>query len=185
MSFEHQPQAPETLNTPEHQSEIDKLGAERLNILEREKSAENNIENDPDKRAEQARETIKQHEAPTEKPAAETVQPKLHHRLNHALNFKQTMSSLQRRLSPASRSFSKVIHNPAVEKTSESLEKTVMRPSVINGALWTAVVVQGFLYFTARHYGFALSGAEIIISLLTGALLGIVLEGIWHSIKNR
>lgn len=185
MTAEHHPQTPEKAAGVEAQSEINQLGAERLKQFEQEKSSEKAHEDDPSKRAEAARETINKDETPAELPAVETAQPTLTHRLTHAVNFEHTMKSLQTRLSPATRSFSRVIHSPAVEKTSEVLEKTVMRPSVINGALWTAVVVQGFLYFTARYYGFTLSGSEIIISLLAGGLLGIVLEGIWRSVKHR
>ncbi len=185
MSNEHQPHAPEADGSAERQNQINELAQERLKQLEQTGSPEKTHEDDPAKRAEAAREVINKPETPSETPIVETSQPSITQRLSHAVNFQQTMKSLQTRLTPASRSFSKVIHAPAVEKTSEALEKTVMRPSVINGALWTAVIVQAVLYFTARYYGFALSGSEIIISLLAGGLLGIVLEGIWRGIKHR
>jgi hypothetical protein len=185
MSHEHQMNSPEKHSSPETQAELSELGKERSQEIEREKTVEKGHEEDPSKRAEAAREVINKPEVPTETPVIETERPSLGHRISHAVNFEHTMKSLQGRLSPASRSFSKVIHSPVVEKTSETLEKTVMRPSVLNGALWTAVIVQAVLYFTARYYGFSLSGSEIIISLLAGGLLGVVLEGIWRSIKRH
>lgn len=90
--------------------------------------------------------------------------------------YAHTMASIQHHLPTASRAFSKVIHNPAVEKTSEAVGKTVMRPSVTLGATSTAVLVGGFTYFLAKHYGYAISGSTILLSLLIGGIVGALLE---------
>jgi hypothetical protein len=95
------------------------------------------------------------------------------------------MRSVQQHLSPASRNFSKFIHTPAVEKTSEALEQTVARPSVTLGATWTALIVGGLAYFVARHYGFHLSGSELLFSFIVGAIIGIVGEGVFRVFKRR
>ena len=59
---------------------------------------------------------------------------------------------MQSELSPASRTFSKVIHNPAVEKTSEVIGSTVARPNlIIAGAL--GAIASVIVYFISRRYG--------------------------------
>jgi hypothetical protein len=95
-----------------------------------------------------------------------------------------TLRSVQRHLKPVSRSFSKVIHSPAVERASEVAGATVARPSVTLGATATALLVGGFLYITARSYGYSLSGSEFLLSLLVGGVLGILAEGIGKLFKR-
>jgi hypothetical protein len=100
-------------------------------------------------------------------------------------NYSDTLGSVQNRLSPGSRTFSKIIHAPAVEHSSELLERTIMRPSVVMGTTWTAFIVGLIFYLTARYYGFKLSGGEMLLALFGGALLGLTLEGIWYFIRQR
>ena len=105
--------------------------------------------------------------------------------IDHHLNYTLTLASLQRRLSPVSRNFSKIIHAPLVEKTSEVLETTVARPSVLLGTTWTALLLGTIFYLTARHFGYSLSGSELLFSFVVGALLGLLFEGFWRSITRR
>jgi hypothetical protein len=182
MSQEHQP---EHLRGPEHSSaELEAAARERMDQL---RHHENKEADNPDRRAEAAREVIHRQEQaprPEQPPAAETHKP--HHRLlNPHLNYAHTLTSLQHRLKPAARTFSKVIHAPIVERTSDALENTVARPSVAAGAGWTAFIVGAIFYFTARHYGWALSGSEMILSFIVGGLLGLLIEFIWRSLFRR
>ncbi len=140
-------------------------------------------------RAEAAREVIRHHNEakpePEPVPAAETQkpEPKLPY-LSYKLNYRQTMDSVQNKLTPVSRSFSKVIHAPAVEATSEVLERTLARPSIANGSLWTALIVGSVFYFTARHFGYILSGSEMLVSFVVGAVIGLLLEAVWRTIRH-
>jgi hypothetical protein len=182
MSVEHGPQAPE--RTSEN-AEIQKLGAERLKEL-----AETSAENpkvDSEKRVEEAREKLTLQEVQQPEPIAKETgnNASFIKKITHGLNYADTLASVQRRLSPRARSFSKVIHAPVVEKTSAVLEKTVMRPSVTLGATWTALIVGVIFYWTARHYGFRLSGSEMIIALLVGGLLGGSVEWFGHMLRKR
>ena len=177
---ERQPQAVE--KNEKLTTELEAIARENKETLQ--DNPEKSVEDGRD-RAEQAREAIKQHTDEPE-PAAEPVAPtSFVARINHVVNYSQTMQSVQRKLTPVSRSFSKVIHSPAVETASETLEKTVFRPSVTNGALWTAAVVGLFFFIVARRYGFPLSGSELIFSLLVGGLVGGGIEGLWHLAKRR
>lgn len=141
----------------------------------------------PDQRAEQAREVInKQEKTPEPPPAPETTPtpiPKLP-AFNPRDNYAETLASMQHKLRPLSRSFSKVIHAPIVEKTSEILEKSIARPSVTVGATWTALVVGAVFYFTARTFGYALSGSEMLLSFIAGGIVGVLLEGVWRLIRR-
>jgi hypothetical protein len=138
------------------------------------------------RQAEAAREAITQVEPASRRNEKETTAP-AHHptRLDKQAAYDDTMRSMRRRLKPASRAFSKVIHAPIVEKTSEVAAKTVFRPSVTLGATFTALILTASLYATARYYGFAISGSEFIFSLILGGIAGFVLELIGRMFKHK
>lgn len=174
-----QPRGPEQHR---HQAELEQAARERMEQL---REQPEHGEQDPQKRAEAAREQIQKH---AEQPAPaehEQPAPARHPLLNPLLNYRHTLRSLQRHFSPAQRRFSQVIHQPTVEKVSDALGKTVARPSVSLGATATAVIVESFFYFTARHYGYVLSGSEILLALLVGGVVGLILEGILKGAKRR
>ncbi len=176
--------SPEHGRSPERSAELREAAAEALKNIER--AAETVGENAADK-LEAAREAIEhQAEAPVV-PIAEKEAPKKHHPTifdkQHA--YWQTVHAMQRRLKPASRAFSKVIHAPAIEKTSDIAAKTVFRPSVTLGATTTALVVGAFFYITAQTYGFPLRGSEFAVSLLAGAILGLILEAVFKPLKRK
>jgi hypothetical protein len=60
----------------------------------------------------------------------------------------------------------------------------VARPSVAAGATWTALIVGAVFYFTARHYGYMLSGSELLFSFVAGAVIGLAVEGLWRSLHR-
>lgn len=99
--------------------------------------------------------------------------------------YTHTIKHVQSKLSKPSRSFSKVIHSPVVERTSEALEKTVARPSAILGGALFATVGLAVMSFFARRYGFTLSGTELILFVSAGWLLGLVVEFVWKKLLKR
>ena len=79
-------------------------------------------------------------------------------------------------MSAQSRAFSKVIHNPGVEKTSEALGSTVARPNaILSGAVFAFVLTLG-VYLVARYYGYTLSGFESIGAFVLGWVIGIIYD---------
>jgi hypothetical protein len=165
--------------------ELEAARRERLEQLRQDPERHENAE----QRAEAAREVINRHEAdpepepePTPEPAAPKIKVPF---IDHELNYAETLASVQRRLSPVSRTFSKVIHAPVVERASEALEKSIARPSVSAGTTWTALIVGGVFYFTARNFGYELSGSELLFSFVVGALLGVLFEGLWRAFARR
>lgn len=175
-----QPQGPEQHR---QQAELEQAAKERLEQL---RQGAENAEHDQEKRAEAAREKIELHTAdPAPAAEKESAPSRPAALLDPILNYKDTLKSLQSRLKPAGRRFSQVIHQPTVEKVSDALGKTVMRPSVSLGAVATAVIVESFFYFTARHYGYVLSGSEVLLALLVGGLIGLFLEGVLKGARRR
>ena len=90
-------------------------------------------------------------------------------------SYKKTLENVQDQLSAPSRAFSKVIHNPVVEKTSDAIGNTVARPNlIISGAL--GAIASVVVYFIAKRYGYLLSGSETIILFVAGWSIGAVIE---------
>lgn len=93
-------------------------------------------------------------------------------------SFHTTMHHVRSQLSRPSQTFSKLIHQKQIEKTSEFVGKTVVRPSGVMGAATAALIGVSILLFFAKHVGFQLSGSEFWILLCVGYLAGLLLEAI-------
>lgn len=90
--------------------------------------------------------------------------------------FDKTMAAVQSQLSPSSRAFSKVIHNPAIEKASEVTGSTVARPNALLSGAIAAFVLTLAIYLIARFNGYPLSGAESIAAFALGWLCGLAFD---------
>ena len=91
-------------------------------------------------------------------------------------SYKQHMKHVQSELKPTQRAFSKVIHNPVVEKTSDAVGATVARPNaILSGAVVAFVLVLG-VYVVAKFYGYPLSGFETIGAFILGWVVGILYD---------
>lgn len=106
-----------------------------------------------------------------------THQDKIH-------SFNTTMHHVRQNLSKPERQFSKFIHQPLIEKTSEALGKTIARPSGILGASFAASVGLFLIYSVARSAGFQLSGSEMPILLLTGFIGGLFVEWSYKAVRS-
>jgi FtsZ-interacting cell division protein ZipA len=91
-------------------------------------------------------------------------------------SYKATMKETQAQLSAPARTFSKVIHNPAVERTSEAVGSTVARPNAILAGSLTAFLFTLAIYVVARHYGYPLSGFETIAAFIVGWAVGLLVD---------
>lgn len=91
-------------------------------------------------------------------------------------SFNATMKQVRKEMSPAERTFSKVIHNPVVEKVSGAVGSTVARPNlIIAGGLGT-LIFGAVIYLTAKHYGYVLSGFEAMGTFILGWCIGAIIE---------
>ena len=154
-------------------SEVERSAAEKLK-----ERAERAVEQQHESIDEAHREALEQAEtsqtAETEKPAASET-PRQITKADRTNSYRKTMEKMQSELPPASRTFSKVIHNPAIEKASEAIGSTVARPNlIIAGAL--GAIASVIVYFIARRYGYVLSGSETIILFICGWVIGAIVE---------
>ena len=94
------------------------------------------------------------------------------------------MHHARQNMSKPERTFSKLIHAPLVEKTSEALGKTVVRPSGIVGATIAAFLGLLSIYSIAKFAGFELSGSEMPLLLATGFIIGLFVEWAFKSARS-
>lgn len=128
-----------------------------------------------------------EHRAESEPVVAEQAErtPDVNPKAKRDEAFNETMASARAHMSPSARTFSKVIHQPAVERVSEVAGKTVARPNAVLGGSFTAFVVVLAVFLIARHYGYPLSGAETIVAFAGGWVLGIVFDYLRVMITGR
>lgn len=175
-SPEHAPHGPETAekphaHSPERAPEILDRKAEQA--PESREEVEKNIEKARTEATQEAlsgREVSKGEQKKDSEPTAH-VTPR-----SRDESYKHTMKSIRSEMSAPARTFSKVIHNPVVERTSEVVGSTVARPNaILSGSIFACLFVLG-LYLLARNNGFALSGFETIATFLVGWAFGIVFD---------
>lgn len=172
----------EQLKSPEQSSELAEMAREQLKNLEHQgEKSENKAEQIETARHEIERQPEAEPEPDTSEQAKDT-RPVT--RLDKEVSYKHTMQTLQRHMTPATRTFSKVIHNPVVDKVSAVAGKTVLRPSVTVGATGAALLFGGTLYIAARFYGFALSGSEFIMAMIVGGLVGLLVEAVYKAVRG-
>lgn len=91
-------------------------------------------------------------------------------------SYKHHMKQMQAELKPTQRAFSKFIHNPVVEKTSEVVGSTVARPNAVLAGAVVAFALVLTVYVVSKFYGYTLSGFETIGAFIVGWVLGILYD---------
>lgn len=94
--------------------------------------------------------------------------------------FSRSMTRVRKRLSAPSRTFSKVIHVPVIDKSSEFIGKTVARPSSMLTGAFVAFVGTSALLWITRRYGYEYNYLLVILLFVGGAILGVAIEGLWR-----
>lgn len=171
-----QPKSPESKGN----QEVAEVAGERLKSLEN--TVETFDENAQERAAEHARKqaeleaAFSKEQSSESKADSEPVMPLEPTKRQKQQEYNKTMGAVRSQLSKPSRAFSKVIHNPTVEKVSDATGSTVARPNaLLAGSLSAFLVVLG-LYLAATYFGFRLSGFELIGSFALGWLLGIIID---------
>lgn len=167
---------------PKEQEKLSESGKDRLAELNEqlEKRAESTKESDSEKlkdTAEKLAEKDKKAEKAPVSPAEKRkeVAPKHRKKLGEA-EFKKRMSDVQSQLSPTSRTFSKVIHNKAVEKTSDAVGATVARPNALLSGAVASFILTLVVFLVAKYFGYPLSGTESIAAFILGWVLGLLFD---------
>lgn len=125
-------------------------------------------------------------------PAAEASSDKATARTHHVISstqkqkaYNKIMKDVQKDMSPSARSFSKFIHTPTIEATSEVVGNTIARPtSILYGSICAFAILFG-TYLLAQHNGFRLSGFEFIGLFIVGWLIGLLADFFRHMITGK
>lgn len=176
----------ERLNIPERGDKayegLEQAGHERSAELkaERERSAaERGPETEVEKLKEAAEKAAELEKKAPEKEVA-TVEKRrdtpAQRRAKAKASYKKTMKETQAQLSAPSRAFSKTIHNPVVEKTSEVVGGTIARPNAILAGSLSAFVLTLVIYLIAKYYGYPLTGFETIAAFILGWAIGLLID---------
>ena len=167
---------------------LDNIYNERKEVIdkEQEKAAEKSPEKSPENtrdialEAESHAKTLEK-EQPLEKverrnSPAERRKDGIISKKEAAANYKHTMKEVRKELPPASRAFSKFIHNKAVERVSDAVGSTVARPNaILTGSIAAFVFTLG-IFLLARYYGYPLSGTETIAAFALGWMVGLLAD---------
>jgi hypothetical protein len=90
--------------------------------------------------------------------------------------YNTILKQTQGELSAPSRAFSKLIHNPVVDKVSEVFGSTVARPNAILAGAAFSFLLTLAIYLIARMNGYPLSGTETIAAFIGGWGLGLIFD---------
>lgn len=90
--------------------------------------------------------------------------------------YKKTLATVRKSMTPAERTFSKVIHNPVVEKTSEIAGASVARPAALLAGSLSSLILTAIVYTVSKFYGYKLSGSEWIVTFIIGWAIGLIID---------
>jgi hypothetical protein len=86
------------------------------------------------------------------------------------------MKQIQSEMSVAGRTFSKVIHHPAIERFSDAMASSAARPNAVLAGSMAATFLTLFVFIVAKQYGYRLSGFETIGTFFVGWALGLLYD---------
>jgi hypothetical protein len=99
--------------------------------------------------------------------------------------FIRAMTRVRKKLPAPSRAFSKIAHNSAVDRISETTGKTIARPSGLIAGSFIAFVGTSALLWITRYYGYEYNYLVALLLFAGGMMLGLLGEGLYKLIKNR
>lgn len=161
------------------EADLTKRGAEAEKAInsEREKSRESE--------AVLSKETsTKETKKDAEPKSGPRLRPKPHTKAERTQVYKKEIKQVQGQMSGVSRTFSKVIHNSAVERVSDVAEKSVMRPSALIGGAILGLGLGLIVYIISRINHYEISGLEILVLFIAGALVGVIVEYIIKRVRS-
>lgn len=175
--------SPEVYQGKESNAEIEKAAGERLEKLRLPERTVDRLGNARLERVETARQDAKEifsREAGKERDRQSlSISPRSLHKVTRqekTAAYNRTMSQIRTEIPPASRSFSRFIHAPAIEKASQVLGSTAARPNALLFGGIAAFITVLISYFLANKYGYQLSGFETIGAFFVGWALGLIYD---------
>lgn len=91
-------------------------------------------------------------------------------------SYGSTMKQIRSEMSAPARTFSKVIHNQAVERVSDVVGGTAARPNAVLAGSIAATFLTLFVFLIAKQYGYRLSGFETIGTFFVGWAIGLIYD---------
>lgn len=159
------------------------LEAGEKDLARRHEAAERNLSAEKKKESalEREKETIEKADKkpPKSKPAASFT------KREKAATYRKQIKTVQAQLPRASRTFSKVVHNPAIEKVSDAAGKTIMRPSALLGGAVIGLAAGMTVYAVARYYQYFMPSWILPVLLVLGALLGVAAELVLNRFRTE
>ncbi|MDB5186093.1 MAG: hypothetical protein JWL85_616 [Candidatus Saccharibacteria bacterium] len=107
------------------------------------------------------------------------------HRELKTKSFKRSMQRIRSQLSLPERTFSKVVHQPMVDRISETAGKTITRPSGILGGGIAALIGSAYLLYITKYYGFEYNYSVFIVLFATGFFAGLLIELVYRLFKKH
>ena len=161
----------------EAESQREKISDDLERRSEKEKNSPENLEEIRHEALERAKEARKEDkEDRSEKLASIEKASGPISRMDREASFSNTMAEAQSHMSFPEKTFSKFIHNKAIEKTSEVTGKTIARPNAILSGSISAFLLTTIVLLIARHYGYPLSGFESIGAFIIGWIIGVLYD---------
>jgi vacuolar-type H+-ATPase subunit E/Vma4 len=182
--------------TPERERpsrELEKAASElRESLRERHERAGEQTRENLNEARQEALEKAKSIETQAEKPKLEHQPSPAERRADRPIgkaereaSFNTTMQEVRTHMSSPSRTFSKVIHNKAIEKVSDVAGNTVARPNAILSGAILAFALTLTVYLVAKNMGYPLSGFETIGAFAIGWVLGTVYDFLKVMVTGR
>lgn len=178
---------------PEHEQRQNELEKARLEQHETMRKKHEEVGERTHERADDARrEALEKAHSIEQQPVEQERQASPAERRNGPISraerdtsFNATMEEVRTHMTPASRTFSKVIHNKTVEKLSDVAGNTIARPNaILSGAVFAFVLTLG-VYLVAKNLGYPLSGFETIGAFAAGWVLGLTYDFLKIMVTGR
>lgn len=99
--------------------------------------------------------------------------------------YSRALVRTRKHLSIASRVFSKAVHSKILDRPSESIGKTIARPSSMMGGAIVAFIGTSLLLWITKKYGYEYNYLAAVLLFGIGMILGLVVESLFKLVKKR
>lgn len=171
-----------------HQPEQHASSQERKHLEELHEKGRK-AEHEPKDAIESIKKSIEQTAISGKEYASKGQEHKNHHQYGitkqlKADTYKRTLRKAQAHLSRSERSFSKIIHRPVIERTSDIAAKTVARPSGILFGGICAFLGTLFVLLISKRSGFSYNYLLFALMFISGYVIGLILELIFRVLRK-
>lgn len=98
--------------------------------------------------------------------------------------YKNTLESARAGLAAPERVFSKIVHQPMIDKASEVGAKTIARPASLLSAGFIALIGSSVVLFMAHRYGFRYNLILFFALFVSGYFLGLIFEAVRYLVRG-